>query len=155
MHERNGERSMIHIWDSSGEDTYREFVIGFMKKVQAIILVYDQDDEDTYNEINELVNQIHENASHDVVVFIVSNSSYVNNPSIYNENEEKQIYTCSNMETAISDFTKIDEFHLNKEFKYYEIQNFDHLQINEMFNKLLRKMDKWNVSSVPIHIFRP
>eukprot|EP00826_Nyctotherus_ovalis_P061068 TRINITY_DN8653_c0_g1_i3.p2 TRINITY_DN8653_c0_g1~~TRINITY_DN8653_c0_g1_i3.p2 ORF type:complete len:164 (-),score=44.31 TRINITY_DN8653_c0_g1_i3:44-535(-) len=75
----NGKTIKVRVWDTAGQEQYRAIAKEFYKKVEGIMLVYDVtartggEGMDTHDRIKIWMNEINENADHDVVKYLVAN----------------------------------------------------------------------------------
>ena len=52
----------VQVWDTAGQDRFRNMTAGFYKKASGIIIVYDCTSEESFENVNNWVASITENA---------------------------------------------------------------------------------------------
>ena len=65
----------LKIWDTAGEERFRNITNQYYKGADGIILVYDLNNKDTLTKIKDWMNQIHQNTSNDIGLVLVGNKS--------------------------------------------------------------------------------
>lgn len=63
----------MQIWDTAGQEKFKNIAPTFYKGSIAIILTYSIDQAHTYENIENWIRQIHENSSADILIFLVGN----------------------------------------------------------------------------------
>ena len=70
---KNGKEVKLQIWDTAGQDRFRSITKNFYKGTHGIILIYDVTNEKTFENAKSWVEQIHEEISDKVVIYLVGN----------------------------------------------------------------------------------
>ena len=70
---KNGKNIKLQIWDTAGQDRFRAITKNYYKGSHGIILIYDVTNLQTFENVKNWVNQIREEASTKVVIYIAAN----------------------------------------------------------------------------------
>ena len=70
---KSGKKIKLQIWDTAGQDRFRAITKNYYKGSHGIILIYDVTSLQTFENIKTWVSQIREEASPNVVIYIVGN----------------------------------------------------------------------------------
>ena len=70
---KNWKEVKLQIWDTAGQDRFRSITKNFYKGTHGIILIYDVTNEKTFENAKSWVEQIHEEISDKVVIYLVGN----------------------------------------------------------------------------------
>ena len=70
---KSGKKIKLQIWDTAGQDRFRAITKNYYKGSHGIILIYDITSLQTFENIKLWVSQIREEASPNVVIYIVAN----------------------------------------------------------------------------------
>ena len=130
---KSGKDIKLQIWDTAGQDRFRAITKNYYKGSHGIILIYDVTNLQTFENVKNWVNQIREEASTKVVIYIAANK-------IDMETERK--------------VTKQEGESLAQElgFPFMETSAKSGININETFEDLVERIDKvyGNVPQKPI-----
>lgn len=69
----NGKNVKLQIWDTAGQDRFRAITKNYYKGANGIILIYDVTSIQTYENVKNWLQQIREEASPNVVIYLVGN----------------------------------------------------------------------------------
>ena len=69
----SGKNVKVQIWDTAGQDRFRAITKNYFKGAHGIILIYDVTDEQSFDNVSNWINQIKEEASDNVIIFLVGN----------------------------------------------------------------------------------
>ena len=69
----NGKNIKIQIWDTAGQDRFRAITKNYYKGAHGIILIYDITNRQTFENVNNWLAQIKEEAMENVTIFIIAN----------------------------------------------------------------------------------
>ena len=85
----SGKNVKVQIWDTAGQDRFRAITKNYFKGAHGIILIYDVTDEQSFDNVSNWINQIKEEASDNVIIFLVGNKiDDVDHRKIQTENGE-------------------------------------------------------------------
>ena len=120
---KSGKDIKLQIWDTAGQDRFRAITKNYYKGSHGIILIYDVTNLQTFENVKNWVNQIREEASTKVVIYIAANK-------IDMETERK--------------VTKQEGESLAQElgFPFMETSAKSGININETFEDLVERIDK-------------
>ena len=120
---KSGKDIKLQIWDTAGQDRFRAITKNYYKGSHGIILIYDVTNLQTFENVKNWVNQIREEASTKVVIYIAANK-------IDMETERK--------------VTKQEGERLAQElgFPFMETSAKSGININETFEDLVERIDK-------------
>ena len=69
----SGKQVKVQIWDTAGQDRFRAITKNYYKGAHGIILIYDVTNQQTFENVTNWINQIKEEASEKVTIFLVGN----------------------------------------------------------------------------------
>ncbi|OHT17228.1 GTP-binding protein YPT1 [Tritrichomonas foetus] len=118
-----GETVKFVIWDTSGQDRFRNIVINYFKIVHGVIIVFDLTDRKSFIDINRWLEYIRLLNSSDPVIFLVGNKS----------DEESHFVEY-----------EINEFAQNHNFRYFELSAKDNINIEEAFSLFFQEIHRLN-----------
>ena len=70
---KSGKEVKLQIWDTAGQDRFRAITRNYYKGSHGILLLYDVTNIRTFENVKNWVSQIKEEASNDVIIYIVGN----------------------------------------------------------------------------------
>ena len=134
---KSGKSIKLQIWDTAGQDRFRAITKNYYKGSHGIILIYDVTNLQTFENVKTWVNQIREEASPNVIIYIAGNK-------IDMEAERK---------VAKEDGEKMAE---ELGFPFMETSAKSGININETFEDLVERIDKvyGNVQQKPTKIYK-
>ena len=120
---KSGKDIKLQIWDTAGQDRFRAITKNYYKGSHGIILIYDVTNLQTFENVKNWVNQIREEASTKVVIYIAANK-------IDMETERK--------------VTKQEGESLAQElgFPFMETSAKSGININETFEYMIKRINK-------------
>ena len=120
---KSGKDIKLQIWDTAGQDRFRAITKNYYKGSHGIILIYDVTNLQTFENVKTWVNQIREETTTNVVIYIAANK-------IDMETERK--------------VTKQEGESLAQElgFPFMETSAKSGININETFEDLVERIDK-------------
>ena len=134
---KNGKNIKLQIWDTAGQDRFRAITKNYYKGSHGIILIYDVTNLQTFENVKTWVNQIREEASPNVVIYIAANK--------IDMEEERKV-------------PKEDGEKLAEElgFPFVETSAKSGININETLEDLVERIDKvyGNVQQKPTKIYK-
>ena len=134
---KSGKNIKLQIWDTAGQDRFRAITKNYYKGSHGIILIYDVTNLQTFENVKTWVNQIREEASPNVVIYIAANK--------IDMEEERKV-------------PKEDGEKLAEElgFPFVETSAKSGININETFEDLVERIDKvyGNVQQKPTKIYK-
>ncbi|XP_065897376.1 ras-related protein Rab-13-like isoform X1 [Dysidea avara] len=107
----NGERLKIQIWDSSGQERFKQVVWPYFRTAAGIVLVYDITDEASFIKISQLMGEIKEEC-HDAVFMVVGNKCDLESSRVISKEKGESFadeHGCKYMETSASDNVNVNE----------------------------------------------
>ena len=120
---KNGKTVKIQIWDTAGQDRFRAITKNYYKGSHGIILIYDITNPKTFQNITDWVSQVREEASHNVVIYLIGNKIDLSN--------ERNVSTEEGKELA----EKLG-------LPFNEASALDGTNINETFDDMVERIDK-------------
>jgi len=137
---KNGKTVKIQIWDTAGQDRFRSITKNYYKGSHGIILIYDITNPITFENITHWVSQVREEASKNVVIYLIGNKIDLE--------EERKVSTEEGEKLA----EKLG-------LPFNETSAFDGTNINETFDDIVERIDK-AFGEIPItpkqnKIFKP
>ena len=120
---KSGKNIKLQIWDTAGQDRFRAITKNYYKGSHGIILIYDVTNIQTFENVKSWVNQIREEASSNVIIYIAGNKIDI-------EDERK--------------IKKEEGEKLAEElgFPFIETSAKSGININETFDDLVERIDK-------------
>ena len=120
---KNGKNIKLQIWDTAGQDRFRAITKNYYKGSHGIILIYDVTNIQTFENVKSWVNQIREEASTNVIIYIAANK--------IDMEEERKV-------------SKEEGEKLAQElgFPFMETSAKSGVNINETFDDLVERIDK-------------
>ena len=115
--------SKIHIWDTAGQERFRSLALNYLNNSHGIILIYDITNTQSFENVKTWVNQIREEASSNVIIYIAGNK-------VDMEDERK---------VDRDDGEKLAE---ELGFPFVETSAKNGININETFEDLVERIDK-------------
>ena len=88
---KNGKTVKIQIWDTVGQDKFRAITKNYYKGSHGIILIYDITNPKTFQNITDWVSQVREEASHNVVIYLIGNKIDLSNERNVSTEEGKEL----------------------------------------------------------------
>ena len=130
---KSGKSIKLQIWDTAGQDRFRAITKNYYKGSHGIILIYDITNIQSFENVKTWVNQIREEASSNVIIYIAGNK-------VDMEDERK---------VDRDDGEKLAE---ELGFPFVETSAKNGININETFEDLVERIDKvyGNVPQKPI-----
>ena len=130
---KNGKSIKLQIWDTAGQDRFRAITKNYYKGSHGLILIYDITNTQSFENVKTWVNQIREEASSNVIIYIAGNK-------VDMEDERK---------VDRDDGEKLAE---ELGFPFVETSAKNGININETFEDLVERIDKvyGNVPQKPI-----
>ncbi len=130
---KSGKSIKLQIWDTAGQDRFRAITKNYYKGSHGIILIYDITNTQSFENVKTWVNQIREEASSNVIIYIAGNK-------VDMEDERK---------VDRDDGEKLAE---ELGFPFVETSAKNGININETFEDLVERIDKvyGNVPQKPI-----
>ena len=117
-----GKKVKLQIWDTAGQDRFRTITKNYYKGAHGIILIYDVTNTDTYDNVENWISQIKEEASPNVVIYLVGNK--------VDMEDKRKVTTEEGQKVA-------DENNL----PFIETSAKSDINVNETFDNLVEKMD--------------
>ena len=121
---KNSKNIKLQIWDTAGQDRFRAITKNYYKGANGIILIYDVTNMQTYENVKNWISQIKEEASPNVIIYLVGNKIDV-------PDEQRLIKAEDGQKIA-------DEFNL----PFKEASAKDGTNVNEIFQELLEEIDE-------------
>ncbi|CAD8169418.1 unnamed protein product [Paramecium octaurelia] len=83
--EVEGKLMRLQIWDTAGQERFRTITSTYYKGAMGIILVYAVNNLESFQNIQNWMNQIRQNASESVIILLVANKSDLNDRAVQYE----------------------------------------------------------------------
>ena len=119
----SGKNVKVQIWDTAGQDRFRAITKNYFKGAHGIILIYDVTDEQSFDNVSNWINQIKEEASDNVIIFLVGNK--------IDDVENRKIQTESGKNLAE-----------NFQLQFYETSAKTGENVEKTFQALVEKIDE-------------
>ena len=119
---KSGKKVKLQIWDTAGQDRFRTITKNYYKGANGIILIYDVTNSDTYENVENWISQIKEEASPNVVIYLVGNKIDMEDKRKVTTEEGQKIANENNL-------------------PFLETSAKSDININETFDNLVEKMD--------------
>ena len=96
----NEGNKIIHlgIWDTPGQEKYREYLPNFVTDAQAIVLVYDVTQKDSFKYVENLLNLAKTKTPENAVYFLVGNKADLEDKRQVEKEEAKKYAEANNMQ---------------------------------------------------------
>lgn len=124
----NGLKVRLQIWDTAGQDKFRAITQSYYKGAHGILLLYDVTNYTSFLNVKLWINQIKENTSKDIVLFIIGNKVDLKDKREVDEKEAKDFASSNNIE-------------------YYETSAKSNINVNEVFYNLYEIIYKKKLSN--------
>ena len=72
----------IQLWDTAGQERFRCLIPSYIKKADAVIMVYDVTQPGTFEELNFWLNEINQNKSGEIAIIAVGNKIDIDRKSV-------------------------------------------------------------------------
>ena len=120
---KSGKNVKVQIWDTAGQDRFRAITKNYYKGAQGIILIYDVTNQLSFDNVSNWINQIKEEASDKVTIFLVGNK--------IDDVENRKIQTESGKNLAE-----------NFQLQFYETSAKTGENVEKTFQALVEKIDE-------------
>ena len=120
---KSGKNVKVQIWDTAGQDRFRAITKNYFKGAHGIILIYDVTNEQSFDNVSNWINQIKEEASDKVTIFLVGNK--------IDDVENRKIQTESGKNLAE-----------NFQLQFYETSAKTGENVEKTFQALVEKIDE-------------
>ena len=121
---QNDKNIKLQIWDTAGQDRFRAITKNYYKGANGIILIYDVTNKQSYENVQNWLTHIKEEANPNVIIYLAGNKIDV-------EEDQRVITTEDGQKIA-------DEYKLP--FKETSAKNG--INVNEIFQELVEKIDE-------------
>ncbi|KAJ3452059.1 ras family protein [Anaeramoeba flamelloides] len=71
----NNENVKLQIWDTAGQERFRTITGSYYRNAHGILVVYDVTDEETFDQVEDWVKEIYQNAPEDCVILLFGNKT--------------------------------------------------------------------------------
>jgi Ras-related protein Rab-1A len=134
---KNGKEIKLQIWDTAGQDRFRAITRNYYKGSHGILLLYDVTNVKSFENIKTWVSSIREEASKDVVVYIVGN----------------KIDNAKNRKVETEEGKELAE---ELGFPFMETSAKNNINVSETFEDLVERIDKiyGNIEQKPAKIYK-
>ena len=120
---KSGKNVKVQIWDTAGQDRFRAITKNYYKGAHGIILIYDVTNQLSFDNVSNWINQIKEEASDKVTIFLVGNK--------IDDVENRKIQTESGKNLAE-----------NFQLQFYETSAKTGENVEKTFQALVEKIDE-------------
>ena len=120
---KNGKDIKLQMWDTAGQDRYRAITKNYYKGSHGILLLYDITNIQTFESVKQWVTQIREEATQNVIVYLVGNKSDME--------EEREVQK-----------EKGEQLAEELGFPFTESSAKNGINVNETFEDLAERIDK-------------
>jgi small GTP-binding protein len=119
----------LQIWDTAGEERFRNIVSSYYRGAHGIMMVYDITDLETFENLNSWLNEIAKNASENVYKILVGNKCDM-------EKDRKVTYQQG------------EEFAKEHKMFFFETSAKDSINVQEAFETMTKEIIKENDENV-------
>ena len=120
---KNGKDIKIQMWDTAGQDRFKAITKNYYKGSHGILLLYDITNIQTFESVKQWVTQIREEATQNVIVYLVGNKSDME--------EEREVQK-----------EKGEQLAEKLGFPFTESSAKNGINVNETFEDLAERIDK-------------
>ena len=120
---KNGKDIKIQMWDTAGQDRFKAITKNYYKGSHGILLLYDITNIQTFESVKQWVTQIREEATQNVIVYLVGNKSDME--------EEREVQK-----------EKGEQLAEELGFPFTESSAKNGINVNETFEDLAERIDK-------------
>ena len=134
--EIDSKKVKIQIWDTAGQERYKTITTSYYRNANAITIVYDISDYDSFEHIKTWMDEIHQYAKENVLIFLVGNKSDLTDKRKVTKKEGQELanqYGIHFLETSAKNRSNINELFIEASKTF--IEKADSLQKNKK-NKL-------------------
>jgi small GTP-binding protein len=134
----DGKRVKLQIWDSAGQERFRNITKAYYRGAHAVVLVYDITQQESYDNITYWLSEVEKNNSGNILKMMVGNKSDLENQRIITTKDAAdfcQIRNIEFMETSAKDgvhvhdlFTHVIKEHLKRNEKELTLPPQIHLE---------------------------
>ena len=134
---KNGKEIKLQIWDTAGQDRFRAITRNYYKGSHGILLLYEVTNVKSFENIKTWVSSIREEASKDVVVYILGN----------------KIDNAKNRKVETEEGKELAE---ELGFPFMETSAKNNINVSETFEDLVERIDKiyGNIEQKPAKIYK-
>ena len=118
----DGTKVNVKIFDTAGQERFRNLTKNFYQKADGAILMYSETDEDSFNKIDGWLTKLGENAPENVITFLVANK-------------------CDSLERTVTKQRGV-ELSRTKKLKFYESSAKQNINVNKVFEELVKDIIK-------------
>lgn len=118
----DGTKVNVKIFDTAGQERFRNLTKNFYQKADGAILMYSETDEDSLNKIDGWLTKLGENAPENVITFLVANK-------------------CDSLERTVTKQRGV-ELSRTKKLKFYESSAKQNINVNKVFEELVKDIIK-------------
>ena len=118
----DGTKVNVKIFDTAGQERFRNLTKNFYQKADGAILMYSETDEDSFNKIDGWLTKLGENAPENVITFLVANK-------------------CDSLERTVTKQRGV-ELSRAKKLKFYESSAKQNINVNKVFEELVKDIIK-------------
>ena len=118
----DGTKVNVKIFDTAGQERFRNLTKNFYQKADGAILMYSETDEDSFNKIDGWLTKLGENAPENVITFLVANK-------------------CDSLERTVTKQRGV-ELSRTKKLKFYESSAKKNINVNKVFEELVKDIIK-------------
>ncbi len=126
---KSGKNVKVQIWDTAGQDRFRAITKNYYKGAHGIILIYDVTNQLSFDNVSNWINQIKEEASDKVTIFLVGNK--------IDDVENRKIQTESGKNLAE-----------NFQLQFYETSAKTGENVEKTFQALVEKIDEISLINI-------
>ena len=126
---KSGKNVKVQIWDTAGQDRFRAITKNYYKGAHGIILIYDVTNQLSFDNVSNWINQIKEEASDKVTIFLVGNK--------IDDVENRKIQTESGKTLAE-----------NFQLQFYETSAKTGENVEKTFQALVEKIDEISLINI-------
>ena len=116
--EIKGKKLKVKIWDTAGEERFKNIISNYYIGANGILLLYNITDRDSFDSLNSFLIEIRKNAKKDIFIILVGTNCDLEDERIVTYQEGKDFATKNGM-------------------KFIEVSAKNNINIKEAFNILL------------------
>ena len=118
------EKILVKFWDTAGKERFNSITSAFYKQADGIMVLYDVTNKESFNDIDKWMTRINDNATSDVIVYLIGNKIDLH--------EEQRTVTCEEAQNLANHY----------KCKYFETSAKNNSNINTVIFSLIEELSK-------------
>lgn len=138
--EVDGKKVKLQIWDTAGQERYKTITTSYYKGANAIVIVYDITDQESFEHIKSWLDEIHNYAKENVLLFLVGNKSDLESSRRITHKQGSQVadqYNLKFFETSAKNTFNVENIFVEATKTYIEKLDSANKSINKTKGDML------------------